>query len=158
MIITVSSPRSDMIALNQDPLGHRASIAWQSDPVARTVTIFVKRLADPKSPRAAAIFNRGEDAVAVNLTRSQLNFTESTCECVTLTDLDTKKEIAVGSRNEMVSDLAGMSLLVRLLTCRGCRWVAVVDTHSTTTTARSSDHACQVLLNARLSHARLQFC
>ena len=84
---------ADMIKLNQDPLGHRGAIVFQSDPVNRTLTTFVKKLADPSSPRAAALFNRGETAATMTLTREQMGF-DSACASVTLTDLDTHKVVA----------------------------------------------------------------
>ena len=84
----------DMIALNQDPLGHRAAIAWQSDPYNRTLTIFVKKLASITSPRAAALFNRGAAAAQISLKYEQLSLDASAnCGTVTFTDLDTKTKL-----------------------------------------------------------------
>ena len=59
--------------------GHRAEIVYQPDPYYRTITTFVKRLARPSSPRAVAVFNRGEAAAKVVVTRTQLGFATGSC-------------------------------------------------------------------------------
>ena len=82
-----------MITL-KDPLGHRGTIVYQSDPFNRTLTTFVKKLADSTSPRAASLFNRGETPATMTLTRKQMGFASGSCTCVTLIDLDTHKEVA----------------------------------------------------------------
>ena len=50
----------------------RVSFRYQSDPYLRTITTFVKRLANSTSPRAAAVFNRGAVAINVTVTRAQM--------------------------------------------------------------------------------------
>ena len=64
---------------HQDKLGYRARIAYQSDPVNRTLTIFVKKLSSSSSPRAASMFNRGGVSATLTLTRPQLGFDTGTC-------------------------------------------------------------------------------
>lgn len=88
----------EMLALNQDSLGHRAAIVYQSDAYYRTITIFVKKLTDSKSPRAAAIFNRGGTIAKVTLTRAQMGFDPATapCKSVTLRDVDAQKDVVSG--------------------------------------------------------------
>ena len=85
---------TDTLALNQDKLGHRGAIAYQSDHYYRTLTTFVKKLSEPSSPRAAAMFNRGETAASYPLTRTQMGFASGSCACVSLTDLDTHQVVA----------------------------------------------------------------
>lgn len=94
----------DMIRLNQDPLGHRAAIVYQSDPYNRTLTVFVKHLADEQSPRAAALFNRGDVAGTIKLTREMMGFSNGTCDCVDLHDLDQHTTVASKVRGEMLFD------------------------------------------------------
>ena len=65
----------------------------------RTITTFVKRLADPASPRAAAIFNRGASAANVTLTRRQMAFGAG-CGSVSLRDVDAHKEVAAAVQGE----------------------------------------------------------
>ncbi len=55
-----------LIALNQDPAGNQAVLAWDSD----TVQIFVKTLAD--GSKGVAVFNRTGSAVDATLTAEQL--------------------------------------------------------------------------------------
>ena len=86
-----------MVALNQDSLGHRGAIVYQSDPYNRTITTFVKKLADRKSPRAAALFNRGATSAKVTLTREQMGFDATApCKTVSLRDVDAQKDVASG--------------------------------------------------------------
>jgi alpha-galactosidase len=86
----------EMLAVGQDPLGHRGAIAYQSDPYNRTLTTFVKKLADAKSPRAAALFNRGPVAAGLALTRAQMGFDAGSCACVDLKDIDRHTAVATG--------------------------------------------------------------
>jgi hypothetical protein len=98
----------DMIELSQDPLGHRAKIVFQSDPVNRTLTTFVKKLSSPSSPRAASLFNRGDAPATMKLTRAQMFFDDSgpsNCGCVDLRDCDTHKTVASGLRAELLYHL-----------------------------------------------------
>jgi hypothetical protein len=39
------------------------------------------------------MFNRGEEAATMTLTRTQMDFSSGSCSCVSLTDLDTHKEV-----------------------------------------------------------------
>jgi hypothetical protein len=55
-----------LIALNQDPAGNQAVLAWDSD----TAQIFVKTLAD--GSKGVAVFNRTASAVDATLTAEQL--------------------------------------------------------------------------------------
>lgn len=98
----------EMVALNQDKLGHRAEIVFQPDQYHRTITTFVKKLADPKSPRAAAAFNRGETAAKVTVTRAQMGFDGGACACVDLRDVDTHTDVATGVKAD---DLNTLNLL-----------------------------------------------
>lgn len=110
----------EIIALNQDRLGHRARIAFQSDPYNRTLTIFVKRLADPSSPRAAAMFNRGETAASMAITRSHMAFDEGSCQCVNLRDLDAHAEVAAGVRTDVLITLQIQPHEVRVVRASCC--------------------------------------
>ena len=93
---------TEMIALNQDALGHRAAIAYQSDPYNRTLTIFVKHLANSSSPRAAALFNRGDTVTQLSLTRTQMAFDAGTCACVDLRDIDAHETVVSGVHGEVL--------------------------------------------------------
>lgn len=111
----------DMIELNQDPLGYRARIVYQSDGYNRTLTTFVKKLAAPTSPRAAALFNRGSSAAKMTLTRTQLGFDAgSPCMCVDLRDLDTHKTVASGVRAEALYTANVLPHEVRTLRATCC--------------------------------------
>ena len=107
-------------ALNQDPLGHRGAIVYQSDPYNRTITTFVKKLSDPKSPRAAALFNRGQASATVALTRAQMGFEAGSCDCVDLRDVDEHKDVATGvkaARTLMSVELLPHQVKVLRATC-----------------------------------------
>ncbi|SOB86404.1 Alpha galactosidase A [Sphingomonas guangdongensis] len=68
-----------IIALNQDPAGHQAVIAFDSDDLQ----IFVKTLASGE--KGVAVFNRGAEAIDVNFAAGLLRFADDAP--VTLTDL-----------------------------------------------------------------------
>ena len=104
----------------QDPLGHRASIVYQSDPYNRTLTTYVKKLADSASPRAAALFNRGKDGATMTLTRTQMGFPSGSCACVSLTDLDTHKEVASKVTGETLYTAKLLPHEVRTVRARCC--------------------------------------
>jgi alpha-galactosidase len=59
---------ADIIALNQDPAGHQATVAFDSNDLQ----ILVKTLADGN--KAVAIFNRGSGPYEVNLQAAQMRF------------------------------------------------------------------------------------
>eukprot|EP01045_Picozoa_sp_COSAG04_P012403 COSAG04_NODE_834_length_9992_cov_54.919786_6_plen_156_part_00 len=107
---------TDLIALNQDTLGHSAVIVQEphgisprcrrprrfvrlklsSDradrrqtPVTREQQVLVKNLANATSPRAVALFNRGERRVTMNVSRTELGL-PAACGCASLRD-ETKK-------------------------------------------------------------------
>lgn len=68
-----------IIAIDQDPAGNQATLAFDSDEVQ----IFVKTLASGQ--KAVALFNRGSGPADVTLTAGQLSFTDAAD--VALTDL-----------------------------------------------------------------------
>jgi alpha-galactosidase len=72
-----------IIAINQDPAGNQASLAFDTDEVQ----IYVKTLADGR--KAVALFNRGSAAADVTLTAQHLAFTDNAP--IALTDLWTGK-------------------------------------------------------------------
>ncbi len=74
----------DIIALNQDPAGNQATLAYDADDLE----ILVKQLASGQ--KAVAIFNRGLAPIDVDLTAEQLKFRKDAP--ITLTDLWTKAE------------------------------------------------------------------
>ena len=102
--------------MNQDTLGHSAAIVQEphgisprrrrfvrlklsSDrvdrrqtPVTREQQVLVKNLANTTSPRAVALFNRGERRVTMNVSRTELGLAAG-CGCVSLRDLETKKVV-----------------------------------------------------------------
>merc|ERR1712032_37572 len=106
----------DLIALNQDTLGHSADIVWQT-PSTRSQQIFLKQLANTTSPRAVALFNRGDAAAKMSVRRSDLQLSEvaateqasealypgggihgqSPCGCISLRDLETKLQVVARS-------------------------------------------------------------
>ncbi len=104
----------------KDPLGHRGTIVYQSDPFNRTLTTFVKKLADSTSPRAASLFNRGEKSATMTLTRTQMGFASGSCMCVTLTDLDTHKEVASKVTAETLYTAALLPHEVRTVRAKCC--------------------------------------
>ena len=110
----------EMIALNQDPLGHRAEIVYQPDSYYRTITTFVKRLASPSSPRAVAVFNRGEAARKVTVTRAQLGFAAGSCACVDLRDVDTHKDVATGVKADALITVSLLPHEVQVLRATCC--------------------------------------
>ena len=110
----------EMIALNQDPLGHRAEIVYQPDSYYRTITTFVKQLASPSSPRAVAVFNRGEAAEKVTVTRAQLGFAAGSCACVDLRDVDTHKDVATGVKAEALITVSLLPHEVQVLRATCC--------------------------------------
>ena len=75
---------ADIIALNQDPAGNQATVAYDSSDLQ----ILVKSLAN--GDKAVAIFNRGSGAYEVNLQAAQLKFRHDAP--VELTDLWTKQQ------------------------------------------------------------------
>jgi hypothetical protein len=77
---------ADIIALDQDPAGNQATVAYDSSDLQ----ILVKTLAN--GDKGVAIFNRGSGAYDVNLQATQLKFREDAP--VELTDLWTKKQIS----------------------------------------------------------------
>lgn len=109
-----------MLVTLQDPLGHRGTIVYQSDPFNRTLTTFVKKLADPTSPRAASLFNRGDKPATMTLTRTQMGFASGSCACVSLTDLDTHKEVASKVTVETLYTAALLPHEVRTVRAKCC--------------------------------------
>ncbi|EGF90000.1 alpha-galactosidase [Asticcacaulis biprosthecium C19] len=75
---------SDLIALNQDPSGHQAVLAYETDDVQ----IFVKSRGDDPARKAVAIFNRGTAPQDVILTADHLKYMAA--DDVHLVDLWTK--------------------------------------------------------------------
>jgi hypothetical protein len=75
---------ADIIAVNQDPAGNQATLAYDTDDVQ----ILVKQLASGQ--KAVAIFNRGFAPFDVDLTAEQLKLRKDAP--VTLTDLWTKAD------------------------------------------------------------------
>ena len=75
---------ADIIALNQDPAGNQATVAYDSSDLQ----ILVKTLANGE--KAVAIFNRGSGAYEVTLQSSQLKYRDDAP--VELTDLWTKEQ------------------------------------------------------------------
>jgi alpha-galactosidase len=111
---------AEMIALNQDKLGLRARIVYQSDTIERTITIYVKKLADATSPRAAAVFNRGELTVNVTLTRAQMGFDEAQCACVHLRDVELHADVATAVRSAVLVVLQVQPHEARVIRARCC--------------------------------------
>jgi hypothetical protein len=74
---------ADIIALNQDPAGNQATLAYDADDLQ----ILVKQLASGQ--KALAIFNRGLTPIDVDLTAEHLKFRKDAP--ITLTDLWSKK-------------------------------------------------------------------
>lgn len=75
---------ADIIALNQDPAGNQATLAYDADDLQ----ILVKQLASGQ--KAVALFNRGLAPIEVDLTAEQLKFRNDAP--VTLTDLWSKAD------------------------------------------------------------------
>jgi hypothetical protein len=78
---------ADIIAINQDPAGNQATLAYDAD----NVQIFVKTLANGK--KAVAIFNRGMGAAEVDLTAQQMKLADDAD--IVLTDLWTKEQTKI---------------------------------------------------------------
>ena len=71
---TISNP--EVIAINQDPLGHRGIAVFHSDPTdARGVTVFAKRLSGT-GRRAVAVFNLSEKPIRIRVQWDWLFFGE----------------------------------------------------------------------------------
>jgi alpha-galactosidase len=70
---------TDLIAIDQDPAGNQATLAYDSDEVQ----VLVKTLAN--GDKAVAVFNRTDAPVDATLTAAQLKFTDASS--VELTDL-----------------------------------------------------------------------
>ncbi len=77
---------ADIIAVNQDPAGNQATLAYDADDLQ----ILVKPLASGQ--KAVAIFNRGLAPIDVDLTAEHLKFRKDAP--ITLTDLWTKEAAA----------------------------------------------------------------
>lgn len=77
----------EVIALNQDPAGHQAILAFDSDDVQ----IFVKTLSQ-RGDKAVAIFNRGQGTFEATLTADHLKFRGD--QPVAATDLWSGEELA----------------------------------------------------------------
>ncbi|ESQ84240.1 NPCBM/NEW2 domain-containing protein [Asticcacaulis benevestitus] len=75
---------ADIIAIDQDPAGNQAVLAYDTDDVQ----IFVKTLGSDPAHKAVAIFNRGDVARDVNLTAAHLKY--ATDGTIRLKDLWTK--------------------------------------------------------------------
>jgi hypothetical protein len=75
---------ADIVALNQDPAGNQAVLAYDADDLQ----ILVKQLAN--GDKAVAVFNRGFTPIDADLTAEQLKFRKDAP--VTLTDLWTKAD------------------------------------------------------------------
>eukprot|EP00941_MAST-03F_sp_MAST-3F-sp1_P004703 g4703.t1 len=67
---------------------------YSSNAPLRTLTIFTKKLADPKSPRAIALFNRGPTSTVMILKRKHLLLSDGDCSQLSLRDLDEHKFVA----------------------------------------------------------------
>jgi len=76
---------ADIIALNQDAAGNQATVAYDSSDLQ----ILVKTLGSGE--KAVAVFNRGWDALDVNLQATQMKYRDDAP--VELTDLWTKKQL-----------------------------------------------------------------
>ncbi|MGA9659578.1 MAG: NPCBM/NEW2 domain-containing protein [Asticcacaulis sp.] len=61
---------ADIIAIDQDPAGNQAVLAYDTDEVQ----IFVKTLGNDPAHKAVAVFNRGDVARDVNITAAQLKY------------------------------------------------------------------------------------
>lgn len=93
---------ADIIALNQDPAGNQAVIAYDSDDVQ----FLVKTLAD--GSKGVALFNRSAVPAKVTLNASQLKFRDDAA--ITLTDLWTKAQIGFTAKRDF--DLAPHQVLI----------------------------------------------
>ena len=82
----------------------------------------MKRLADAASPRAAAVFNRGEAAVNVTLTREQLGLdaARGQCACVDLRDVDRHVDVATSVRGALLAVLQVQPHEARVVRARCC--------------------------------------
>ena len=102
---------ADIIAVNQDPAGNQATLAYDTDDVQ----ILVKQLASGQ--KAVAIFNRGFAPFDVDLTAEQLKLRKDAP--VTLTDLWTKADstftnetkLRVAPRETRIFRVQGLSLI-----------------------------------------------
>ena len=121
----------DLIALDQDPLGHTAEVVRQTAGTRR-VQVFSKRLADPRSPRAIAYFNRGNMTEHMEVQRSDLQLTPAEmmrCTCAGLRDLETNTSVSkAGCMNP--EKLHALSVLphqavIYLVTCYGTTDAAI---------------------------------
>jgi alpha-galactosidase len=84
---------TDIIAVNQDPAGNQATLAYDADDLE----ILVKPLASGQ--KAVAIFNRGLAPMEVDLTAEQLKFRHDAP--ITLTDLWTKADAAFTNETKL---------------------------------------------------------
>ncbi|ESQ89428.1 alpha-galactosidase [Asticcacaulis sp. AC460] len=105
---------SELIAINQDPAGNQAVLAYETDDVQ----IFVKSRGDDPAHKAVAIFNRGTAAQEVTLSADHLKYAAGAD--VQLTDLWTKAalpafkgevKLRVEPRQTLVFDARGMRAL-----------------------------------------------
>ena len=131
----------DLIALDQDELGHIAEVVRQT-PVTRRLQVFVKRLADPKSPRAVAYFNRGNTSETMSVRRSDLKLTPAemaSCTCVSLRDLQTNVSVSLEDcmNSEQLHNVSVLphQALVYLATCHGTADAALKSDDDATTAA-----------------------
>jgi alpha-galactosidase len=102
---------ADIIALNQDPAGNQATVAYDSSDLQ----ILVKNLAD--GDKAVAVFNRGSGTQEVWLQAAHLKYSEDAP--VELTDLWTRRQsgftkeisLRVASRETLVFRASGTRVL-----------------------------------------------
>lgn len=92
----------DVIALNQDPGGHQAVLAYDTD----AMQIYIKTLASGE--KAVALFNRTNDPIRANLTAAQMKFMND--HEVKLTDLWAGNEVRFTGETEL--ELAPRQTLV----------------------------------------------
>jgi len=84
---------ADIIALNQDPAGNQAVLAYDADDL----NIFVKTLASGE--KAVAVFNRGLGPIDVDLMAAHLKYRDDAP--ITLTDLWTRKQTSFTSSTRL---------------------------------------------------------
>jgi alpha-galactosidase len=105
LVEMLGNPR--IVAVNQDPAGNQASLAFDTDEVQ----IFVKTLADGR--KAVALFNRGSAAAPVTLTAQHLAFADDAP--IALTDLWTgaasrftkERDLRLAPRETLIFTAAG---------------------------------------------------
>eukprot|EP01012_Entosiphon_sulcatum_P006401 TRINITY_DN13011_c0_g1_i1.p1 TRINITY_DN13011_c0_g1~~TRINITY_DN13011_c0_g1_i1.p1 ORF type:complete len:424 (+),score=61.20 TRINITY_DN13011_c0_g1_i1:49-1320(+) len=86
----------EAIAVNQDPLGIRGRVAYQSDPVTKAIQVYSKRLHDGSV--ACVVFNRAGSTTSFTVTWPMLGLAAGTTTKVR--DLWLHQDVATGVRNE----------------------------------------------------------